>query len=240
MEPWEGFRQATRARIGLPRAGDAWTTATLLDFTLAHARARDAVHGVVNFAAVATSLAPVETQIVASQAIDRDSYLRRPDLGRRLDAGSRAVLAPGRWEAVLVIADGLSAFAVQAHAALVAKATLERLDGWAVAPIILARQGRVALADEIGEALGAAISVVLIGERPGLTVQDSLGAYLTFGPRVGRTDAERNCISNIHADGLSHEAAADRLAWLMQQVRQLRLSGVALKEDAPTALPRPR
>jgi ethanolamine ammonia-lyase small subunit len=240
MDAWDAFRASTRARIGLPRAGDAWTTATLLEFTLAHARARDAVHGMVDFAALAALLAPIETLRVASQAVDRDSYLRRPDLGRRLDTASRAILAPGRYEAVLTIADGLSAFAVQTHAAAVAKATLERLEGWAVAPIVLARQGRVALGDEIGEALGAAICVVLIGERPGLSVQDSLGAYLTFGPRVGRTDAERNCISNIHADGLSHAAAADRLAWLMQQARQRRLSGVALKEDAPATLPAPR
>lgn len=230
LDPWARFRAATRARIGLGRAGDALPTTALLEFQLAHARARDAVHGAVDFDALAGGLG--EVLHVHSAAPDRATYLRRPDLGRRLDAASRASLPRGAWDAVFVIGDGLSAAAITDHAVAVVRATLARLPGWRVAPVVLARQARVALGDEVGEALGADLAVVLIGERPGLSVANSLGAYLTWAPRVGRRDSDRNCISNIHADGLAHEAAGERLAGLMAEARRLRLSGIGLKEDA--------
>ena len=235
-DPWAQFRAATRARIGLGRAGDALPTAALLDFTLAHARARDAVHGAPDFVAIATRLQPAETVLVHSQAADRLTYLRRPDLGRRLREADREKLKMGAWDAVFVVADGLSANAIDAHAVPMIVAARARLDGWRLAPVVLARQARVALGDEIGAALGARLTVLLVGERPGLSVQDSLGIYLTIAPGVGRNDSERNCLSNIHADGLSYEGAADKLAWLMKEAVRLSLTGVGLKEDAPIAL----
>lgn len=235
---WSRFRGRTRARIGIGRAGDAMPTAALLDFMLGHARARDAVHGSVDFAAIATALAPRPVIIVHSEAADRAIYLRRPDLGRRLGSASRAALSPGPYDAAFVVADGLSAAAIRAHAVPMLEAACTRLSGWRLAPIVLARQARVALGDEVGEALDARMVVVLVGERPGLSVQDSLGIYLTWAPRPGRRDAERNCISNIHQHGLSYDVAADRLVWLMTEAARRRLTGVALKEDAP-GLPGP-
>jgi ethanolamine ammonia-lyase small subunit len=235
---WSRFGAVTRARIGLGRSGDALPTGPSLDFQYAHARARDAVGGRADFAALAAALAPQPTVRVQSAAPDRPTYLRRPDLGRRLDGGAAALLPPGPYDAVFVIADGLSAAAVQAHAVPTLRELTRRLAGWAIGPIVLAEQSRVALGDEIGARMRATLVAVLIGERPGLTVPDSLGVYLTYAPCVGRRDAERNCVSNIHADGLQHAAAADKLAWLMVQARRLRLTGVALKEDAagPAAL----
>jgi ethanolamine ammonia-lyase small subunit len=236
MDPWLRFRVATRARIGLGRAGDALPTAALLEFTLAHARARDAVHGTPDFDAIAAGLHPHETLRVHSQAPDRLTYLRRPDLGRRLRETDRDLLKASEWDAVFVVADGLSASAIDMHALPMIAAAQARLQGWRLAPTVLARQARVALGDEIGAALGASLTVLLIGERPGLTVQNSLGIYLTFAPCIGRTDAQRNCISNIHENGLGYDVAADKLAWLMHQALRLSLTGVGLKEDAPPAL----
>jgi ethanolamine ammonia-lyase small subunit len=236
MDPWLRFRAATRARIGLGRAGDSLPTSALLGFTLAHARARDAVHGEANFAAVAAGLRPVETVLVQSQAADRVTYLRRPDLGRRLRGADFSVLAAGDYDAVFVVADGLSADAIDTHAVKMVQAAMGRLAGWRLAPVVLARQARVALGDEIGAALGAQFCVLLVGERPGLTVQDSLGIYLTYAPRPGCRDAQRNCISNIHGDGLGYDAAAAKLAWLMDRARSLGMTGVGLKEDAGVAL----
>jgi ethanolamine ammonia-lyase small subunit len=236
-DPWLHFRAATRARIGLGRAGDSLPTAPLLAFSLAHARARDAVHGAPDFDALAAALRPAETLLVHSQAPDRLTYLRRPDLGRRLREADRGLLAHGEWDAVFVVADGLSATAIDTHVVPMIAAARARLQGWRLAPVVLARQARVALGDEIGAALGARLVVVLVGERPGLTAQDSLGIYLTFAPRIGRNDAQRNCLSNIHPDGLGYEMAADKLAWLMQQALRLSLTGIGLKENAPLALP---
>ena len=235
-DPWLPFRNVTRARIGLGRAGDALPTAPLLAFALAHARARDAVHGAPDFDLLAQRLRPAESLRVQSQAPDRLTYLRRPDLGRRLRAADREVLVQGAWDAVFVVADGLSALAVDAHAVPMIAAARARLPGWRIAPVVLARQARVALGDEIGAALGARLSVVLVGERPGLTVQDSLGIYLTFAPCIGRNDAQRNCLSNIHPDGLGYEAAADKLVWLMHQALRRSLTGIGLKEDASPSL----
>ena len=237
-DPWQHFRTVTQARIGLGRAGDALPTASLLAFTLAHARARDAVHGAPDFDAIAARLRPTETLLVHSRAPDRLTYLRRPDLGRQLHDADRDLLQQGAWDAVFIVADGLSAAAIEAHAGPVITAAQARLQGWRLAPIVLARQARVALGDEIGAALGARLAVLLIGERPGLSVQDSLGIYLTYAPCAGRTDAQRNCISNIHADGVSYAVAADKLVWLMTQALRLSLTGIGLKEDAPLATER--
>lgn len=236
LDPFARFRTVTRARIGLGRAGDSLPIRAVLDFQLAHARARDAVHGLVDFAAMADRIGKTRSVIrLKSRAADRSVYLARPDLGRRVDPVALASVEKSEWDVAFVIADGLSAAAVEAHAEIVLSASLRRLGDLRIAPIILGEQARVAFGDEAGDALGARMVVVLIGERPGLSVPDSLGAYLTFGPKVGRRDSERNCISNIHADGLSHEAAADKITWLIREALRLGLTGVDLKEDMGNA-----
>ncbi len=229
----------TQARILLGRAGQGLPTRALLDFQLDHARARDAVHAVFDPVGVAAAIArPAIT--VRSQAGDRATYLRRPDLGRLLDEGDVARLPATGDTLAIVIADGLSATAVHAHAASVVTALLARLSGWSVAPIVLVEQGRVAIGDAIGAALGVELVVILIGERPGLSAPDSLGAYITWQPRPGRQDSERNCVSNIRPPhGLGYEAAADDIAALLVAARQLRLSGVALKPGAGRCPPDP-
>jgi ethanolamine ammonia-lyase small subunit len=324
-DPWIALRATTRARIGLGRIGDALPVTEVLAFQLAHARARDAVHTPLDTASITQAIAPLPSVTVRSRAVDRETFLRRPDLGRRLDpachgllrargeiAESPAVTHPprnvmaakraagrastrgrvdpvgppstacgtghgnsvdcgppasagacfatmtglsayattdapilprvvsGNWDVVFVIADGLSAAAVQLHAPPLLRACIDRLQNWSVAPIVIATQARVALGDEIGAMLQAELCAVLIGERPGLSVANSLGVYLTYQPRIGRRDSERNCISNIHADGLSYDAAADMLAWLMTEARRRKLTGVDLKDDRPIALPAAR
>lgn len=241
LDPFAALRRITPARIGIGRAGDAQPTTALLEFQLAHSRARDAVHGQVDFSALAAELAPLPSLLVHSQVGDRLSYLQRPDLGRRLRSEDLPLLSAENadWDAAIVVADGLSAAAVQTHAVPVIREMLERLPDWRFAPIVLANGGRVALGDEIGAALGAQLVVMLIGERPGLSAADSLGIYLTWAPRVGRSDAERNCISNIHGSGLSPAAAAELLAWLMSAARQRQLSGVDLKLEHGGASPAP-
>lgn len=234
-DSWARLRAVTRARIGLGRAGDGLPTSELLAFQMAHAEARDAVHGRVAFEAIAADLAPLATIDVASAAEDRAAYLRRPDLGRRLREGEAERLPHGPFDVVFVVGDGLSSAAVEANAAAVVLATLPCLSGLAAGPIVLARQARVALGDPIGATMNASVVVMLIGERPGLTAADSLGAYLTFAPVPGRRDSERNCISNIHAHGLPPCRAAVKIAWLVRESLRLRLSGIDLKEDAPTA-----
>ena len=232
-DPFERLRARTPARVFLGRCGAALPTRALLEFQLAHARARDAVYREFEPERIAAGLPGPELRIVHSRASDRQMYLQQPDLGRRLDDRSAAVLVQGDYEAVFVIADGLSARAVHEHAASTVAVTLAKIRGWRLAPVIVACRARVALGDEIGERLGAQLAVVLIGERPGLSAPDSLGVYLTWQPRVGRLDSERNCISNIRPPtGLSYEQAATRLAWLMNAARRLRLSGVALKEES--------
>lgn len=234
---WADLRRFTSARVALGRVGNGLPTAAHLDFQEAHAQARDAVQSGLDHAALAAALAPLGLPVVhvASQAADRRSYLLRPDLGRRLREADRERLpaAPGTF--LFVVADGLCATGVQAQAPAVIAAALPLLRGIGleVAPIVTADQARVALGDEIGGAMGAAMVAMLIGERPGLTALDSLGLYLTFGPRRGRTDAERNCISNIRPGGLSAEQAAGKLAWLANAAMQLGETGVALKDEQP-------
>jgi ethanolamine ammonia-lyase small subunit len=231
---WAVLRRHTSARIGLGRAGDSVPTARLLEFEAAHAAARDAVHTPIDRAAVQAQLDGLPTVSVRSAASDRSQYLQRPDLGRRLDRECEGALEPGGFDVAFVIADGLSARAVHDHAVAVLMTTLDRLRGWTVAPVVLATQGRVALGDEIGERLGAALVVVLLGERPGLSAADSLGIYLTANPKVGRRDSERNCISNVHPpDGLGYAAAAGKLVQLMHEARRLGVTGVTLKDDTP-------
>jgi ethanolamine ammonia-lyase small subunit len=236
VDPWDTLRAATRARIGLGRTGDALPVNAVLDFQLAHARARDAVHTPLDTAAIARAVDPLPSVTVRSRAGNRADYLRRPDLGRLLDPRDAALLKQP-CEAVFVIADGLSALGVQRHAVPLLHAALKRLQGWSIGPVVIATQARVALGDDIGHALQADVCAVLIGERPGLSVADSLGVYLTYRPHPGRRDSERNCISNIHAEGLSYDTAADMLAWLMNQARHRKLTGVGLKDDrAPLAI----
>lgn len=250
-DPWVQLRRFTPARIGLGRVGGSMPTQALLDFELAHARARDAVQGGFDVEAIAQAARGArfgEPLIVASRAGDRMEYLLRPDLGRCLDETSRGLLVAarkaggsGRRRLAIVLADGLSAIAPQRHAVPLLCA-LRNSGEWEAqrVVVVIARSARVALGDEIGEILEAEAVVVLIGERPGLSSPDSLGAYLTWAPRAGRTDAERNCISNIRPQGLPYEEAARRLRYLLAEARRLKLSGVALKDDSeggPTLLP---
>jgi ethanolamine ammonia-lyase small subunit len=220
-------------------------TLDLLDFQRCHAQARDAVQSRLEANTLAATLAEItgtEVLRLHSAAPDRATYLQRPDLGRKLDEPSRNLLTmhadsssirPGASKLALIVADGLSALAVERHAAPLVKELLPRLDGWLLTPLSVVEQARVAIGDEIGLALGAQISVVLIGERPGLSSPDSLGAYITWDPRPGRTDAERNCISNIRAEGLSYAQAAAQLGYYLTEARRKQLTGVALKEEAP-------
>jgi ethanolamine ammonia-lyase small subunit len=232
------LRDFTMARVGLERSGAALATREVLAFQLAHAMARDAVDYPLDPASLQLECAghgwPL--QALHSQAADRPVYLRRPDLGRRLDERSRTALgAPEEASCDLAVAlvDGLSAVAIHRHALPLLDLLLPRFAsaGWSRAPLVLVEQGRVAIGDEIGQALGAGLVLVLIGERPGLSSPDSLGAYLTWHPAPGRTDAERNCISNIRPEGLGYPEAADRIFALAGEARLRQLTGVALKED---------
>jgi ethanolamine ammonia-lyase small subunit len=235
------LRDYTSARVALGRAGTSIATTDILDFQLAHAQARDAVHAEFNVVAFARRLkegllslekfnVPVLT--LKSAAVDREEYVRRPDLGRVLAEDSVSRLKKSACDVVFIVADGLSAIAPERNAIQLLGAVLPRLldAGWACAPLCVIEHARVAIGDEIGSLLGASLSVVLIGERPGLSSHDSLGAYITWQPQPGRTDAERNCISNIRSSGLSHSEAAERLLWYLNEARTRRLSGTGLKE----------
>ena len=237
--PLRDLRELTPARVGLGRAGASLPTEALLGFTLDHARARDAVHAAFDVSGLIAGLRglglqPVE---VLSQARTRRDYLRRPDLGRILDPGSRRLLesrdAPSS-QFVIVIGDGLSPTAVNVHAIEQVRHLTTQLDaaGIEIGATVVASGARVALGDEIGALLGVRMLLMLIGERPGLSAPDSLGGYLTFAPRIGRTDAERNCISNIHRAGLSYQEAAFKLAWLVREGLARQITGVALKDES--------
>jgi ethanolamine ammonia-lyase small subunit len=234
-DPWAFLREATPARIALGRSGNSLPTARVLEFQLAHARARDAVHQPLDWASLLAALTGWNPILVESRAPDRGAFLRRPDLGRRLSPPSAAKLEPGPYDATIVIADGLSAAAVEAHAASLCIPLLTA-GNLRFAPPVVALQARVALGDEIAAGQGARMVIVLIGERPGLSACDSLGAYVTFNPRPGLTkDAERNCISNIHAGGLGGEAAARKILAIAHLARLTGETGTALKEDAALA-----
>lgn len=240
-DPWAHLRALTGARIALGRAGGSLPTAELLAFSAAHAAARDAVRSRLDLERLERDLAAAGVGLPAlrlhSQAADRATYLVRPDLGRRLaeadGARLRQAAPPGGCDVALVLGDGLSARATQAHAPALAAALLAgwRGAGLRVGPLALVEQARVAVMDEVGAALGARLAVILLGERPGLGSPDSLGAYLVLGPRPGRTDAERNCVSNVRPEGLPVAAAAALVGWLTAEALRRGLSGVGLKDE---------
>ena len=242
QNPLLQLRRLTPARIALGRTGTSLPTDAQLEFQYAHAQARDAVHLAFDHAGLRAQLADSgrNTLLLHSAAQNRDIYLQRPDLGRRLSDESAQTLRdhvaanPGSVDLAIVIADGLSALAVHRHAVPFLARIHEQIaaDGWSVAPVVLVEQGRVAVADEIGERLGAKMVVILIGERPGLSSPDSLGLYFTYAPKVGLTDAHRNCISNVRLEGLSYGMAAHRLLYLMREACRRKLSGVNLKDEA--------
>lgn len=232
VDPWAMLRKTTNARVGLERHGDAPALRHVLELQAAHGAARDAVAAALDAEALMGALLPFPAITVASRAPDRATFLRRPDLGRRLADDATDRLPVGDWEIIFVLVDGLSARAVQHGGPPLLHACLTRLAQRRVAPVVIVQQGRVAIGDEIGARLGARLAIVLIGERPGLSVADSLGVYLTIAPRPGRRDHERNCISNIHPDGLTLGRAADTLLWLADEALQRGLTGVALKEQA--------
>jgi ethanolamine ammonia-lyase small subunit len=242
IDIWTDLRRLTAARIGLRRAGAALATREMLDFQLAHARARDAVQAPLDEAKLAADLSGLGLQVVSmtSAAADRQTYLMRPDLGRRPDAAADAALTPhrGDYDVALVVADGLSARAVERHAepVLARVVPVLRAEGWKMAPLVIVRHGRVAAGDAIATALGARSVAVLIGERPGLSAPDSMGAYLTWHANAQTTDAERNCISNIRPEGIDYGTAAFKLMHLLRAMRARKLSGVALKDDSDRLL----
>lgn len=242
QNPWLELRRLTPARIALGRTGTSLPTSAQLDFQFAHAQARDAVHLPFDHAGLSAQLTERgrESLLLHSAAADRNSYLQRPDLGRKLSDESAQALReyaaahPGGVDLAIVVADGLSALAVHRHTLPFITRLEEQMgaDGWSVAPIILVEQGRVAVGDEIGQLLGAKMLVMLIGERPGLSSPDSLGLYFTYNPKIGLTDAYRNCISNVRLEGLSYGMAAHRLLYLMREACRRQLSGVNLKDEA--------
>ncbi|NWB53257.1 ethanolamine ammonia-lyase subunit EutC [Pseudomonas sp. F8002] len=240
--PWLELRRLTPARIALGRTGTSMPTGAQLDFQFAHAQARDAVHLPFDHAGLSSQLAERgrDSLLLHSAAVDRHSYLQRPDLGRRLSDESAQALRdyaeanPGGVDLAVVVADGLSALAVHKHTLpfLTRMEEQTHAEGWSLSPVILVEQGRVAVADEVGQLLGAKMAVILIGERPGLSSPDSLGLYFTYNPKVGLTDAYRNCISNVRLEGLSYGMAAHRLLYLMREACRRQLSGVNLKDEA--------
>ncbi|WP_419789263.1 ethanolamine ammonia-lyase subunit EutC [Pseudomonas koreensis] len=242
QNPWLQLRRLTPARIALGRTGTSLPTNAQLDFQFAHAQARDAVHLPFDHAGLSAQLGEHgrESLLLHSAAVDRNSYLQRPDLGRKLSDESAQALRehaaahPGGVDLAIVVADGLSALAVHRHTLPFLTRLEEQMsaDGWSMAPVVLVEQGRVAVGDEIGQLLGAKMLVMLIGERPGLSSPDSLGLYFTYNPKIGLTDAYRNCISNVRLEGLSYGMAAHRLLYLMREACRRQLSGVNLKDEA--------
>lgn len=241
-DPWQAWRAATPARLALGRAGSGMPTDETLRFGWAHAMARDAIHAALDADALTRSLEEDGWSVLRarSQAPDRATYLRRPDLGRSLDPADAEALR-GRPERgcdlCLVVGDGLSSLAIERHARpLLAALRAQLPTDLRIAPVVVATQARVALADEVGEALGARLGAILIGERPGLSSPDSLGIYLTHEPQRGRHDAQRNCISNVRPEGLGYEAAAFKLGWLVREALRRGLTGVQLKDESDDAV----
>lgn len=244
QDPWAQLKKFTRARIALGRVGSSLPTREVLDFGLAHAMARDAVHLALDVAALATDIQAqgFSTIQVHSLAPDRANYLLRPDWGRRLNDHSQQDLAnlcnlkkpnTAPIDFLIVVGDGLSSLAVSRHVPpLLAEIRQHLPADWQIGPVVIASQARVAIADEIGQALSARMVAMLIGERPGLSSPDSLGIYLTYAPKLGLSDADRNCISNVRPEGLHYAAAAKKLLWLAKESMRLNVSGVALKDES--------
>jgi ethanolamine ammonia-lyase small subunit len=237
-DPWDELRSLTPARIAIGRAGGSLPTHELLAFEAAHARAREAVQAGFDAGALAARILQLgfDTILASTLARSREEYLQRPDFGRRVCDADRPRLRErrtGDWDLAVVVSDGLSAMAAERHAVPLLQALLPALaaEGWRVAPVVVVRHARVAIADEVGELLGAALALVLLGERPGLGTPDSLGAYFEWQPRAGLTDASRNCVSNIHGAGLTPPAAATTLHYLLTESRRRKLSGVLLKDE---------
>lgn len=245
--PWALLKEYTDARIGLGRTGVSIPTSHSLAFQLAHAQAQDAVHLPLDVEYVIEQLGNINLNqeiftpiLLHSQAVNRTVYLQRPDLGRRLDKKSIEVLKKvntlkdEKYDLSIVIVDGLSSLAIKENAQIFIKKLIEVLNfnsqDWKIAPITIVQQGRVAIGDEVGQILNSKISIVLIGERPGLSSPDSMGLYLTYNPKVGLTDESRNCISNIRIEGLSYEEAVKKTMYLLKESRRLELSGVSLKD----------
>jgi ethanolamine ammonia-lyase small subunit len=259
--PWQALRQFTAARIALGRAGVSLPTAPQLAFQLAHAQARDAVHLALDADTLRTQLLQAgipgaeACQVLDSAAVDRLTYLQRPDLGRRLSDAARAQLSSAVgitqaqedriYDLAFVIADGLSSLAIARNAVPFLQAVQQRIAprNWTQAPPTIVRQGRVAIGDEIGSLLRTRLVVVMIGERPGLSSPDSMGLYLSWMPRTGMTDAERNCISNVRPEGMRYDEAAGKLDYLLAEAHRRGLTGVGLKDESagdPQALAPPR
>lgn len=233
---WDGLAQFTNARIALGRVGGSLPTSQLIAFNLAHAMARDAVYDQPNFQELADKIANIglSTKMLQSQAKDRDTYLQRPDLGRRAnrdDLASLKLMVNELKDIAIIVADGLSGKAINHHAFLLIQELVKLIPEYTLAPICLVSNGRVAIGDEIGEALGAKLTLILIGERPGLSSPDSLGVYLTFQPKIGNTDEARNCISNIHQNGITIQLAAAKCAYLLKESFAKGISGVLLKDQ---------
>lgn len=229
-----GLRALTAARVALPMSGHSVAVSEVLELQLAHARARDAVHAGFSaeaFAArVREEIPSLEVVALRSRARGRAEYLRRPELGRVLDDASVSMISSCGCDLAVTVADGLSSLAVERNAIPLLRELVARLEGWVIGPVAVVEQGRVAVGDCVGEAMGARCGLVLIGERPGLSAADSMGAYLTWAPKVGRTDAERNCLSNIRSGGLGVVEAAERLVGVMNAARGLGRTGIGLKE----------
>ncbi|MEM7107943.1 MAG: ethanolamine ammonia-lyase subunit EutC [Bacteroidota bacterium] len=231
---WDRLKSFTAARVALGRVGGSLTTRQLLQFRKDHALARDAVWADLNVEKMSDALKTLAVNVisVSSQATDRQTYIKRPDLGRKLGHSSAQELnsIQGDFELSISIADGLSALAVERHSVPFLASFLPLITSFKLSPITLIRQGRVAISDQIGERFGSILSIILIGERPGLSSPDSMGVYMTYGPSTGNTDEKRNCISNIRKEGLSYEFAAQKLAFLISESLRRKLSGVDLKD----------
>lgn len=245
-DPWQHLKPLTGARIALGRSGGSLPTQELLDFDLAHARARDAVQAPFDAEGLADAIRhlPLEAIVLSSACRSHDEFLQRPDLGRGLSPDSRAALdqpAAPSVDLVLIVSDGLSALAAERQAIPLLAHLLPLLhdEGWSIAPVCVVRFGRVAIEDEVGQLLGATLALILLGERPGLGSPDSLGAYLVHQPRVGLADANRNCVSNIREGGLTPAVAATTLHHLLSESRRRKLSGVALKDERVLEAPAP-
>lgn len=234
-DKWQKLRSLTSARIGLSKAGGSLTTKAMLAFRKDHALARDAVWAELDVESLSENLKSLglNVQTLSSQANSRETYIKQPELGRSLSQKSAWELGrvkKEKFDLSISIADGLSALAIERHAVNFLKEFLPLISQFSIAPISIIKQGRVAISDEIGERLKAKLSIILIGERPGLTSPDSLGIYLTYQPKAGNTDEKRNCISNIRNGGLSYEFAANKLAFLVTESMRRKLSGVDLKD----------